>query len=129
MNFAPRWPPVRLTRSANELPPGRTRARPACRDAESCNLEDPRGRVTITLLPLGRLCRRAGWRVTCTRWLMLVHVVLVLIVAGVALWLIETFVPMDAKVLRLLQAVVIIVLIVWLLRVFGIINLWPAARF
>ena len=59
---------------------------------------------------------------------MLVHVVLVLIIAGVALWLIESFVPMDAKVLRLLQAVVIIVLIVWLLRVFGIINLWPAAR-
>jgi hypothetical protein len=35
---------------------------------------------------------------------MLIHVVLVLVVAGVLLWLIESFVPMDAKILRLLQA-------------------------
>jgi Na+-translocating ferredoxin:NAD+ oxidoreductase RnfA subunit len=59
---------------------------------------------------------------------MLIHVVLVLIVAGLALWLIESFIPMDAKVLRLLQAVVIIVLIVWLLRVFGIIDIFPGMR-
>jgi Na+-translocating ferredoxin:NAD+ oxidoreductase RnfA subunit len=59
---------------------------------------------------------------------MLVHVVLVLIVAGVALWLIESFIPMDAKVLRLLQAVVVIALVVWLLRVFGIINLLPGSH-
>ena len=56
---------------------------------------------------------------------MLIHVVVVLIIAGVALWLIESFIPMDAKILRLLQAVVVIVLVVWLLRVFGIINLLP----
>jgi len=59
---------------------------------------------------------------------MLLHVVIVLIVAGVALWLIESFIPMDAKVLRLLQAVVIIVLVVWLLRVFGIVNLLPGVH-
>ena len=59
---------------------------------------------------------------------MLLHVVLVLIVAGVALWLIESFIPMDAKILRLLQAVVIIVLGIWLLRVFGIIDLLPGSR-
>jgi Na+-translocating ferredoxin:NAD+ oxidoreductase RnfA subunit len=60
---------------------------------------------------------------------MLIHVVLVLIVAGVLLWLIESFIPMDAKILRLLQAVVIIALVIWLLRVFGIINILPSARF
>ena len=59
---------------------------------------------------------------------MLIHVVLVLIIAGVALWLIESFIPMDAKILRLLQAVVIIVLVIWLLRVFGIVNIFPGAR-
>ena len=67
----------------------------------------------------------APWRVACNVGRMLLHVVVVLIVAGVALWLIESFVPMDAKILRLLQAVVIIVLVVWLLRVFGIVNLLP----
>jgi Na+-translocating ferredoxin:NAD+ oxidoreductase RnfA subunit len=59
---------------------------------------------------------------------MLIHVVLVLIVAGVALWLIESFIPMDAKILRLLQAVVIIALVIWLLNVFGIVNLLPGSR-
>jgi len=59
---------------------------------------------------------------------MLIHVVIVLIIAGVALWLIESFIPMDAKILRLLQAVVIIALVVWLLRVFGIINLLPGVH-
>jgi len=44
------------------------------------------------------------------------------------LWLIESFVPMDAKILRLLQAVVIIALVVWLLRVFGIVNLLPGVH-
>jgi len=52
-----------------------------------------------------------------------------LVVVGVLLWLIESFVPMDAKILRLLQAVVIIVLVVWLLRVFGIINILPGVGF
>jgi hypothetical protein len=45
------------------------------------------------------------------------------------LWAIESFIPMDGKVLRLLQAVVIICLVVWLLRVFGVINLWPGSPF
>jgi hypothetical protein len=79
------------------------------------------GRVSPALVP-------CPWRVACTRGRMLVHVVLVLIVAGVALWLIESFIPMDAKVLRLLQAVVVIALVVWLLRVFGIINLLPGSH-
>lgn len=60
---------------------------------------------------------------------MLLHVILVLVIAGVLLWAIESFIPMDAKVLRLLQAVVIIVLILWLLRVFGIINILPGLNF
>ena len=71
------------------------------------------------------MVHQAPWRVACNVGRMLLHVVVVLIVAGVALWLIESFIPMDAKILRLLQAVVIIVLVVWLLRVFGIVNLLP----
>ena len=60
---------------------------------------------------------------------MLLHVLLVLVVAGVLLWLIESFIPMDSRVLRLLQAVTIIALVIWLLRVFGIINILPSVRF
>ena len=80
-----------------------------------------------TLLPDARGV--GAWLAPCTSERMLIHVVLVLIVAGVLLWLIESFIPMDAKILRLLQAVVIIVLVIWLLRVFGIINILPSAKF
>ena len=59
---------------------------------------------------------------------MLIHVVVVLVIAGLALWAIQSFIPMDAKVLRLLQAVVTIALVVWLLRAFGIVDLLPSVR-
>jgi hypothetical protein len=50
----------------------------------------------------------------------LIEVVIVLIVVGVVLWLINTYIPMAAAVKSLLNAVVVIVLIVWLLKVFGL---------
>lgn len=52
----------------------------------------------------------------------LINIVLVLIVTGVVLFLINTYIPMQAMVLKLLNAVVIIALIIWLLRVFGVIG-------
>jgi undecaprenyl pyrophosphate phosphatase UppP len=53
---------------------------------------------------------------------MLVHVVLVLIVVGVLLWLINSFIPMDSKIKSLLNIVVVIAVIIWLLQAFGIIG-------
>ena len=50
----------------------------------------------------------------------IVEVVIVLIVVGVLLWLINTYIPMASAVKSLLNIVVVIVLIVWLLQVFGI---------
>jgi len=50
----------------------------------------------------------------------LIEVVIVLIAVGVVLWLINTYIPMAAAVKSLLNAVVVIVLIVWLLKVFGL---------
>jgi hypothetical protein len=58
---------------------------------------------------------------------MLIHVVLVLIVVGVALWVINSFIPMARPIKSILNAVVVIVVIVWLLRVFGLIG--PISRF
>ena len=49
----------------------------------------------------------------------LIEVCAVLIVVGVLLWLINTYVPMASGVKSLLNAVVIIVLVVRLLKVFG----------
>jgi hypothetical protein len=50
----------------------------------------------------------------------LIEVVIVLIVVGVVLWLINTYIPMAAAVKSLLNAVVVIVLNVWLLKAFGL---------
>jgi hypothetical protein len=50
----------------------------------------------------------------------LVEVVIVLIVVGVLLWLINTYIPMAGPVKSLLNAVVVIALVVWLLKVFGL---------
>jgi hypothetical protein len=47
---------------------------------------------------------------------------IVLIVAGVLLWLINTYIPMDGKIKTILNVVVVIVVIGWLLKVFGVLN-------
>ncbi|MBV8343489.1 MAG: hypothetical protein JO190_00660 [Candidatus Eremiobacteraeota bacterium] len=50
----------------------------------------------------------------------LLEVVIVLIVVGVILWLINSYVPMASAIKSLLNAVVVIALIVWILKVFGL---------
>ena len=52
----------------------------------------------------------------------LLTVLLVLVVAGVILWLINTYIPMDRKIKNILNIVVVIILIIWLLRVFGVLD-------
>jgi len=52
----------------------------------------------------------------------LTSVVLTLIVVGVLLWLVNTFIPMDGKIKQILNAVVVIAVIVWLLYGFGVIG-------
>jgi len=52
----------------------------------------------------------------------LISVVVVLIIVGVALWLINTYIPMDAKIKSILNVVVIIVVAIWLLQSFGVLG-------
>ena len=52
----------------------------------------------------------------------LVSIIVVLIVVGVLLWLVNTYIPMDGKIKSILNVVVVIVVILWLLRAFGILN-------
>ncbi|MDX2281067.1 MAG: Thivi_2564 family membrane protein [Saprospiraceae bacterium] len=52
----------------------------------------------------------------------LVTILLVLIIVGVFLWLINSYIPMDNKIKSILNAVVVIVLVIWLLRVFGLLD-------
>jgi hypothetical protein len=51
-----------------------------------------------------------------------ITVVITLIVVGVILWLINTYVPMDSKIKTILNVVVVIAVILWLLQGFGVIG-------
>ena len=52
----------------------------------------------------------------------LIQLVQVLIVVGVLLWLVNRFIPMAGSVKSILNAVVVIALVVWILRVAGLWN-------
>ena len=52
----------------------------------------------------------------------LIGVVLTLVVVGVLLWLLNNYIPMDGKIKRILNGVVVIVVVIWLLQVFGLIG-------
>jgi hypothetical protein len=52
----------------------------------------------------------------------LINVVITLVVIGVVLWLINTYIPMQATIKTILNWVVVIAVIIWLLYGFGIIS-------
>ena len=58
----------------------------------------------------------------------LIGIVLTLVVVGVLLWLLNNYVPMDAKIKRILNVVVVIVVIIWLLQAFGLLGLLQNIR-
>lgn len=52
----------------------------------------------------------------------LISLIVVLVVVGVLLWLVNNYLPMDRKIKSILNAVVVIVVVIWLLQVFGILG-------
>jgi len=52
----------------------------------------------------------------------LINLVVVLIVVGVLLWLVNSYIPMDAVIKKILNVVVIIAVVLWLLSVFGVLG-------
>lgn len=50
----------------------------------------------------------------------LLSLVVTLVVVGVLLWLINTYIPMDPKIKQILNIAVVIVVIVWLLSAVGL---------
>lgn len=50
----------------------------------------------------------------------LVYIVIVLIVVGMAMWLINTYIPMAGSIRRILNAVVVIAVGVWVLKAVGL---------
>jgi hypothetical protein len=52
----------------------------------------------------------------------LLSILLVLVVVGVILWLVNTYIPMDRKIKNILNVVVVILVIIWLLQAFGLLD-------
>lgn len=58
----------------------------------------------------------------------LVSIVVVLVVIGLVMWLINTYIPMAAGIKSVLNIVVFIVVVVWLLQCLGLIGNIPGVR-
>lgn len=52
----------------------------------------------------------------------LISLVVTLVVVGVLLWLLNNYVPMDAKIRSIINVVVVIVVVVWLLQGVGLLG-------
>lgn len=49
-------------------------------------------------------------------------ILIVILVVGVILWLVNSYIPMQRTIKVILNTVVIIILVIWLLKVFGVLD-------
>jgi len=52
----------------------------------------------------------------------LVQIVIALVVVGVLLWIVNSFIPMQSNIKAILNGVVVIAVILWLLNLFGLFH-------
>jgi hypothetical protein len=52
----------------------------------------------------------------------LIQVLMILIVIGVLLWLVNSFIPMQGTIKSILNAIVVIGVVLWLLDIFGFLT-------
>lgn len=50
----------------------------------------------------------------------IISLLVVLVLVGMGLYVVNTVIPMDAKVKQILNVVVVVLLVLWLLEVFGL---------
>jgi cation transporter-like permease len=58
----------------------------------------------------------------------LISLVVTLIVVGVLLWLVNTYIPMDGKIKNILNIVIVIAVVLWLLQLFGVLGSLHSVR-
>ncbi|MBK9511915.1 MAG: hypothetical protein IPP61_01105 [Cytophagaceae bacterium] len=52
----------------------------------------------------------------------LINLLLVIVVVGFLLWLVNTYIPMDDKIKKILNIIVVIAVIIWILKILGLFN-------
>ncbi len=58
----------------------------------------------------------------------LVNIVVILVVIGLVMWLINTYIPMAGAIKSLLNIVVFVVVLIWVLQTFGLIGTIPGLK-
>ncbi len=58
----------------------------------------------------------------------LIDIVLILLVIGLLMWIINAYIPMAAGIKSLLNVVVFVVVLIWILRVFGLVGELPGVH-
>lgn len=52
----------------------------------------------------------------------LIGLIIILVVIGVLMWMVNTYIPMQESIRTILNIVVVIVVLLWLLNIFGVIG-------
>ena len=52
----------------------------------------------------------------------LLTIVVVIIIAGVSLWLVNNYIPMQRTLKKILNIVIVVIVVLWLLSVFGVLD-------
>lgn len=58
----------------------------------------------------------------CWQGMTLLSLIIFLVVIGLVLWLINTFIPMDPKIKSIMNVVVVIFVVIWLVSALGLIG-------
>ena len=58
----------------------------------------------------------------------LINIIIALLVVGILLWVINTYIPMDRKIKNILNIVVVVTVVIWLLQVFGVLGSLDSIR-
>jgi hypothetical protein len=56
-------------------------------------------------------------------------ILIVLVIVGVLLWLVNNYIPMDAKIKKILNFVVVVGVIIWLFSTFGVFHYLQGIHF
>lgn len=52
----------------------------------------------------------------------ILHLIIWLVLIGVVMWLVNTYIPMQATIKKILNIAVVIIVVLWLLSVFGLLG-------
>jgi len=52
----------------------------------------------------------------------LINILIVLVIVGFLLWLVNNYIPMDGKIKKIVNIIVLIVVVIWVLKAFGLLS-------